>query len=72
LERKDGFEGGCVVRHTWIPIVQHVWSRQWSVELFCPTTGTFALGVPFFGLPFFTQTIRSTGEEKHKQGPELF
>ena len=64
MEREDGVEGGCVLWHVGIPVVQHVRTRQGLVEFFRATPRAFRLSMPSLGVPFLTQTIRRACEQK--------
>ena len=47
-EGEDGGEGGGVVGHVGVPVVEHVRTREWTVEFLCAAPRVLAIGSPFF------------------------
>ena len=65
-EGEDGGEGGSVVRHARVPVVQDIRTRQRAVEFFCAPTRAFAIGSPFFQVPVGAKTIGGAREEEYE------
>ena len=63
-EGEDGGEGGGVVWHVRVPVVEHVRTREWAVELLCGPPRALAICSPFFYVPVTTKTVRRAREEE--------
>ena len=58
-----------MVRHGGVEVVEHVWSREWGVELLGTETGVFCR--PEFEGEMGAEAIRGTREEEDEEGTEL-
>jgi hypothetical protein len=63
-EGEDGGEGGGVVWHVGVPVVEHVRTREWAVELLCAAPRALAIRSPFFYVPVAPKTVRRAREEE--------
>ena len=63
-KREDGGKGGGVIWHVGVPVVEHVRTREWAVELLCGAPRTLAIGSPFFVVPVPPKTVRRARKEE--------
>ena len=55
-----------MVRHVWVPVIEHVRTREWAVELLCGSPRALAICSPFFYVPVATKTVRRAREEEYE------
>ena len=63
-EGEDGGKGGGVIWHVGVPVVEHVRTREWAIELLCGAPRALAIGSPFFVVPVPPKTVRRAREEE--------
>ena len=68
MEVKGGIEGGGVVWHGGVKVAEHVWTREWCIELLSGETRV--LDMPEFEWEMATEAIRRAREEEDEERTE--